>query len=415
MGPSGVAQDRLSAHPPDARRLLGAHLDTLRRLPVSFAPSLVREIASYDWKFPAERAAIEAELNVLSALSSEARRQWFQEFAAIRLSPDLERVDWLGEPAQFVETLSAYLWTTGQMDAFRAAAIHYAERLRSAAPPQPPAVSRLLITVIGRDVGEAPMPLFRKLRPHGVFFSHVDSANGLKILLDAVRARAKAHPIPYAHWYIDGGSASAHDPALTCVSYSALAPIRAAVLREMEARIRSGNMGPEGLRSILAQLRPADLGIAPERDPVLERFQVSIVTEGSGTQIFSTTFAQWTTREALRRAQPLTLLVRFAPRQREKTMNELLSAGETEPQLDPVGSLVDADMAAYYNWINLQRLPGDERSSMLVWFEDHGEALAVAPSLPRGTESSQRATIADLLAWMGHAREPMTGSPSSIL
>ena len=46
---------------------------------------------------------------------------------------------------------------------------------------------------------------------------------------------------------------------------------------------------------------------------MLDRFQVKLLTEGSGTQIFSTTFAQWTAREALRRAQSQTLLVRFAP------------------------------------------------------------------------------------------------------
>ena len=42
-------------------------------------------------------------------------------------------------------------------------------------------------------------------------------------------------------------------------------------------------------------------------DQVMQRFDVSLLTEGSGTQIFSTSFAQWAAREALRRAQPLTL------------------------------------------------------------------------------------------------------------
>jgi hypothetical protein len=401
MVPSDLAPDRFNTYPPGARRLVLVHLDTLKSLPLTVLPSLLREIASYDWKFPAERAAVENELNVLGTLGPEALKLWIQEFAAIRLAPELEQLDWVRAPAQFVENLSAHLWTTGQMDAFRAAAIHYAERLRVAAPPPPPAIPRLLITVIGRDADHATMPLFRKLRPHGVYFSRVDAENGLNLLLDAVAARAKAHPLGYGHWYIDGGDAAPHDAALTCVSYSALAPVRAALLRKMEGEIRSANMGPEKLRSILAQLQPADLGIGPERDPVLERFHVSILTEGSGTQIFSTTFVQWSVREALRRAQPLTLVVRFAPRQRQKPMNELLSASGMEPELDPAGSLVDADMAAYYNWVNLQRLPGAEQSSTLVWFENHHDALLVTPSLPRGTESSQRATIADLLAWMG--------------
>ena len=117
-------------------------------------------------------------------------------------------------------------------------------------------------------------------------------------------------------------------------------------------------------------------------DEILDRFQVKLFTEGSGTQIYSTTFAQWTAREVLRRAQAITLLVRFAPRQRQRPMNELLSSGNAHAELDPAGSLVDGDMAAYYHWINQQRLPGSDRSSFLVWFEGHSQALVVAPASP---------------------------------
>ena len=72
----------------------------------------------------------------------------------------------------------------------------------------------------------------------------------------------------------------------------------------------------------------------------------------------------------LRRAQPLTLLVRFAPRQREKQMNELLAEHQRPPDLDAQGSLIDGDMGAYYTWLNQQRLPGEEKSAFLAWFED---------------------------------------------
>jgi len=62
-----------------------------------------------------------------------------------------------------------------------------------------------------------------------------------------------------------------------------------------------------------------------------------------------------------------------------------------------VGSLIDADMGAYYHWINQQRLSGAERSSFLVWFEGHNKALAIAPSLPRGTESNGPIDLQQLL------------------
>jgi hypothetical protein len=153
------------------------------------------------------------------------------------------------------------------------------------------------------------------------------------------------------------------------------------------------------LRTHLAQMSPADLGMDKEGDAVLNYFQIKLFTEGSGTQIFSTTFAQWAAREALRRAQPLTLLVRFGPRQRQRPMNELLSNDNSNPELDLTGSLIDADMGSYYNWINQQRLPGSEQSSFLVWFEGHGQALAIGPSLARGTASNSAADLGELLAW----------------
>jgi hypothetical protein len=399
MLPSDLKPEQFNGYPPDARKLITGYVAALQRLPLSFLPSLLREVIEFDFKFPAERRALEKELANLRSLSAEQIKDWFQGFAEIRLSSQLEHSDWVNAPAQFVEQLSSYLWTTHQLDAFRIAALGYADRLRAVAPPEPPPAPRLGITVIGQGVAAHDEPLFRKLRAHGAYFSRVKPENGLELLLNVVAARAKAHPVPYAHWYIDGGQAAAHDPALACISYHALEPVRAALLGKIRTEIARPGMGPEALRTLLAQMRPADLGLGTAGDAVLDRFQVKLLTEGSGTQVFSTTFAQWTAREALRRAQPLTLLVRFAPRQRPKPMNELLSASHAPTELDPLGSLIDGDMGAYYNWLNLQRLAGAEQSSFLVWFEGHNEAIAIGPSWPRGTESKAASSLEQLLSW----------------
>jgi len=399
MLPSDLKPEQFNGYPPEARKLVIGYVAALQRLPLSFLPSLLREVIEYDFKFPAERRALEKELANLNSLSPEQIRDWLQGFAQIHLSSQLERLDWVNAPAQFVEQLSSHLWTTHQQDAFRIAALAYADRLRAVVLPEKPLAPRLGITVIGQGVAARDEPLFRKLRAHGAYFSGVKPENGLELLLNLVAARAKAHPIPYAHWYIDGGKAATHDPALTCVSYHALEPVRVALSAKIRPEIERPGMGPEALRTHLAQLRPADLGLSKEGDPVLDRFQVKMLTEGSGTQIFSTTFAQWTAREALRRAQPLTILVRFAPRQRQKPMNEMLSASHDVAELDPLGSLIDADMGAYYNWLNLQRLTGAEQSSFLVWFEGHNEAVAIGPSLPRGTVSNAPAGLEQLLTW----------------
>ena len=80
-------------------------------------------------------------------------------------------------------------------------------------------------------------------------------------------------------------------------------------------------------------------------------------------------------------------------------MNELLTAISASPELDLTGSLIDADLGAYYNWINQQRLTGADQSAFIAWFEGHGQALAIGPSMPQGTESSSSPNLSQLLAW----------------
>ncbi len=398
MQPNDLQPEHFAAYPPEARKLIAAHLDVLRRLPLSFVPSLLREVIEYDYKFPAERSSIDNELSNLSSLSLAQLGQRFRAFSQVSLSSALEQFDWINLPAQFVEQQSAYLWSTHQLDAFRKAATDYGADLQAARPPDAIPVRRLGIAIIGQGVQSYDGKLFSNLRPHGTYFSHVKPDRGFDLLLAAVEARAKAHPAAYAHWYVDGGQPALSSRALASVSYDGLEPARSALLKKMQAEIRRPGMGPEELRTLMARLVPRDLGMNQAGDAVLDRFQVKLLTEGSGTQIFSTTFAQWTAREVLRRAQAITLLVRFAPRQRQRPMNELLANTRGNAELDPLGSLVDGDLGSYYHWINQQRLPGSERSSFLAWFEGHNQALVIAPSLPKGTESSNALDLGELLS-----------------
>jgi len=400
MVPADLKSESFHGYAPEAQKLAVEYLGALRRLPLAFLSGLLREIIDYDFRFPAERKTIERELSNLNSLSAAQTKDWFEGFAEVQLSSKLEQFDWVNAPAQFLEQLSAHLWTTHQLDRFRAAALAYAERLREAVPPEAPVVPRLGIAVIGAGADAAPEPLFRKLRSHGAYFTNVQPENGMSDLLEAIAARANAHPLPYGHWYIDGGQELPHPSGITCVSYQGLEPARTALLRRIQQETKKAGMGPEALRTIMAQMQPVDLGMSASEDPVLDRFKTKVLTEGSGTQIFSTSFAQWTAREAWRRAQPVTVLVRFAPRQRQKPMNELLLPNSQSPELDPVGSLMDADMGAYYNWLNQQRLSGSTQSMFIAWFENHNEAVAISPLLPRGTESSAAAKLPQLLSWM---------------
>ena len=397
MLPRDLRSESFTAYPPQARKLVINYIETLRQLPVTFLPSLLREVIEYDFKFPAERAAIDKELSTIAALSALQAKEWFHLFQSIAISSKLENFDWVNSPAQFTEQLSAYLWSTHQLDAFRQAATDYGARLHAVITLPPLPTRRLGIAIIGQGVSTYEEPLFRKLRSHGTYFNQVNPENGLQLLLAATAIRAETQPIPFGHWYVDGGGAAEHSPLLTCVSYQEIQPMRTALLKNIQSQIERPGMGPEELRTLLARMNPSDLDAGGSGNAVLERFKLKLLTEGSGTQIFATTFAQWATREALRRAEPLTLLVRFAPRQRQRPMNELLSNAGRDPELDATGSLVDADMGAYYHWINQQRLQEYDQSTFLVWFEGHSEALVIAPTLPRGTQSSSSLDLGQLL------------------
>src|SRR5580698_1910231 len=190
MLPRDLKSEDFRGYPPDARKLATDYLATLQSLPMTYVPNLLREVIEYDFKFPAERKALENELANARSLAADKRNEWFQRFSQISLSSDLEQMDWVNSPAQFVERLSAHLWATHQLDAFRKAATEYADRLHAAAPPEQPPVPRLGIAVIGHGVSTYDDPVFRKLRPHGAYFGNVKPEGGLQKLLDAVADRA---------------------------------------------------------------------------------------------------------------------------------------------------------------------------------------------------------------------------------
>lgn len=401
MLPRQLRAEQFRGYPPEARDLAVAHIELLRQMPAILVASLLREVIGYDWKFPAERRQIDGQLSYCASLSPEQLRALFAGFAQIRLDSKLVDMDWVKEPFLFSERLTAYLWSSHQIDAFRTAATEYAERVSQAAPAHEPKMPRLGLVVIGEGVEQAGFPLFRKLRPYGVHFTGVDPENGLQILVDMVGTRAAAQPIPFGHWYIDGAAALTTKSQVTTVSYEALQPVRNQLLKRMQQVIQSGSGGPELLETTLATISPEQLGMSGAgHDAVLDHFDVSLFTQGSGTQLFSTTFVMWAAREAIQRAEPVTLLAHFTPRQRQRPMNELIEGKTTGLELDPQGSLLDADMAAYYTWLDHQRLSHADESAFLVWFEGHNEAVAIAPGLPRGTQSNSAGNLRQVLEWI---------------
>jgi hypothetical protein len=402
MQPGRLKAENFAHYPTEARALAVRQLALIQQLPLSFAALLMREVQHYDWRFPAERRVLDDQFSYLDALSPLSRQQLLRGFGAVQLPEKVTRIDWIRQPQDFLNALTACLWSTHQIDAFRQTAEAYTQAWRKARPEPKPPVPRLSVVVLGAGMHKEGYALFRKLRPEGMFFPQVPSEQAWQAIVAVAQSRATAHPEPYRHWYVDGATS---DPALsvqlTSTSYDGMNTAREALLKRIHEIIAGGDGGPEKLRTAMAMITPQQLGLPVTlQNEALRRFEADVLTEGSGTQIFSTTFVQWTAREALRRAQPYTLVLRYAPRQRKLPMNVMLSGDPQQAGPDPSGSLMDADIGAFYTWLNQQRLTGAEESTFLAWSEEHQQAVVVGPALPRGTVAASNATVQQMLAML---------------
>ncbi len=389
MKPGNLQAASFSSYPQSARTLAVADLPLLRAMPLSLALSYLVQIQEYPTLFPVEQERLRLQLAALAA-----RPALMDAFRVISVPETLEREEWVARPGRSLQALSGALWQTGQIDAY-----HRAAEALFAALPKPERASTAPVLLVAMGRGAAPgsgYPLFSRLRKEGLYLRRVDEAGAAEAISGFAAAQAHRNPREYAHWYVDGGSPWAAQGGVERFTFPALAPVRDAVLREMDRAVREGT-GPELLAERMRGLPPSALGLAAVTgDPRLGRFLVSLLTQGSGTQLYSTSFVQAGGVELIRRARPETLLLRFAPRRKPANMNDMLDQRAQSVELDPDGALVDADMAVYYAWLALRKQ--DERASLVAWVEGHGEGFVVGPGVTRGVESTTAVTMRQALA-----------------
>jgi hypothetical protein len=408
MVPGELRAASFERYPPQARSFAVANLPVLKRMPLILLSLVLRQMIQYDWCFPAERKQLSVQFDLLGRMDAASFDALMASFSAILLSPELREMDWVDHPQQFSEQLTAYLWSQQQIDRYHEAAQGYQEYLTKSLAEKTPPTPRWTIVAIGQGTEQTERPLFRKLMPHGTLFTEVDPMGGVDALIAEVRLRTQQHPLEYSHWYIEGGephSESVGEHGLTVMSYARLLPAAKrefALLNQFTNQASSsGTVGVEAVSSFLAGLSPDDVGLkGTPADAVLRHFEVNVLTQGAGCQIYSTSFVQWAARECLHRAQPLTLFARFATRQMSAPMEQLLARDPLQQPQDREGSLVDADMGAYYTWINQSRLAGADQSRFLVWFEGHRLVCAISPTLPRGATSIAPTNMRQVLEWM---------------
>ena len=191
MQPSQLSADSFSGYPPLARAIAIQRITLIRRMPLAFAGLLMREVSGYDWLFPPERRAIDSQFAWLQSLSPAEFEGALQGFAAVNLSATVQKIDWARRPEEFLGVLTAELWSTHQIDAFRRSANEYNEAWRRAFPDRAPPLPRMAVVVLGDELRAPDYPLFRNLRSRGVLVSSVDPLNAWPSILQVVADRAR--------------------------------------------------------------------------------------------------------------------------------------------------------------------------------------------------------------------------------
>ncbi len=409
MKPSDLRAESFANYPPRARALAAENLNVFKRMPLLLLALVLRQVAQYDWSFPAEREQLLRQLNCLSHMDVASFDSLMSSFSVIPFATELTKIDWVNHPQRFSEQLTANLWSQHQIDSYHSAAQKYQQYLQKALPETLLAAPRWTIVVIGSGVQQTEYPLFRRLMPHGTLFTQLDPKGGARYAYGRGEVAYPAISVgvwPLVHrWWRTAFRSPRKARADNYVVCQARTCRKAGVWPAES--VHGPDESPRdcwsnGRKLLYCRTEPRGPGSQGECGRrALRHFEVNLLTQGAGCQIFSTTFVQWAARECLHRAQPLTLFARFATRQSNAPMEQLLMRDPLRQPQDKEGSLIDADMGAYYSWINQSRLAGAEQSRFLVWFEDHSLACAIAPTLPRGTTSTTPITMRQILQWMG--------------
>ena len=264
MTPDQLTAASFSSYPPQARQFAVAHLALLQQLPIAVAPAFLREIIVFDWRFPAERHTFERQCVWLESLTPEQRGRLLAPFRQISMPATLAAKDWVGSPQPFLEELTAYLWSSSQIDTYRRAA----QDLLAVPLDETPQKDRFVIVVVGKDA-TAPSPqLFRKLAPHGVTLHNLqwtpETPRQLHATLAAARGNAgrSIHSLVHRWRRAMAARCRCGRSALLC----AVRPVRENVLERMNRFTQSGPGGAEAMRSMLEDLNPGGVG-SGYRDP----------------------------------------------------------------------------------------------------------------------------------------------------
>jgi hypothetical protein len=451
--------------PPEAKQLVGQHQLVVDRLPRTFLTNTLVELQKWPTLFEPEKAYFRALLAQLDTLDGAQFQDTFGSLKVFEQRAGCERLG-ANDPDSYQRRLLEHLQRSGQYSAWRREIDRIFEKLqplvevRLYAAEQKP---RLVVILYEEGIALERAKLWQRFRSIGTPVPlKIDGAESrdafVRALFTGVRdprfgvpqnqapnppqapnpesripspgptlfevLRDSKNLSPGDIWILEAcdslhrlcerglkRSAEGLPHCATGLSYERLQSYRQRLSEAIYSRVLSGVRGPVELAEWIKTLQftPREGSTLYVDDRVLA-FVRDVFLAGSGTLIINNTFVEWGAVQALKRAQPRVLVVRFGVRDKMKPFSSLLlfskpRAADQIPNLqDPLGSFVDVELLSYYVWLNAEEVaPYRGRTLYLLLADGVDEMLVVGPG-PRKlvVRKGGRAPLTDVAATMAH-------------
>ncbi len=440
----------------EARSLSQEYRGVLDRLPRTFWVSNLIELEKWPSLFEPERSYFRVLLKQLSDLSEPEFQAMFGSLASFEARTNCREIT-ATDPEGLQARLVSHLQRLGQYPSWRKEINRIFEKLEPSVERRLYSADRsprLIVIIYGEGITIERDKLWARFQKMGtrvplrvaatdtsetflraLFTGHPEQASeSPPPTLFHIRKESAGVP-PLDNWIIEAGDAlhalceqsagAAAGDSTTGMSYDRLRSYRDRLSETIYSKVLSGLRSPLELAAYLKtlQVKPQE-GVSLYSSEVVLAFIRDIFLAGAGTLIINNTFVEWGAVQALKRAQPRVLVARFGVRDKLKPFSSLLmfSKPRTTDQIpilqDPLGSFVDAELLAYYLWLNAENGPPYQGNTLyLLLAEGVDELLAVVPfrqvnsstPLPPVTLPDVAATMAQ---WLGVT---LRGSPGRVI
>ncbi len=354
--------------PPSAKQLL-------ERLPRTFRPALNDQFRNWDFLFPAEQRALEAQLDWLARLPPADFKRLFAPLLAIESRMELPR--WEAGAVMTVQD-TGLLARSPLYPQWRAEVERVFARIdegveKSGAIRHFP---RLLLCVLPPGLPPSEEPYWPELARQATWLP-LDKPFGamLSPLALSVASRKLGAGLEDIEgtWVFECDtrlSPLAESAPATVLSWTALAAAR----REFLSRLNTIRRDLASVDRTNQELKRLDLSRLVKAPPRVREFVRALFLSGNGSLVFNNSFVQWGASEALRRVQPQVLIASFGIRPKLKPFSSVVlfedqtRANPVTEQDDPAGSLVDALKLSEYVALAAQRFghPLDRRLTIMA-------------------------------------------------